>query len=173
MWRKPSGDQAVQHPLADVAEGGVPQVVAQGDGLGQVLVEAQGAGDGPGHLLHLQGVGEPGPVVVAQRRHEHLGLVLEPAKGLAMEDPVPIPHEAGADLAGLDLPGPPPGIFGQGGIGRERLLLPGFPPGPYGILCHTRLQKSSLIIHIRRFCPFSFLFFVFLPNWPGKEKAGA
>ena len=51
------------------------------------------------------------------------------------------------------------GIFGQSGIGRERLLLPGFPPGPNGILCHTRLQKSSLIIHIRRFLPFSFLFF--------------
>ncbi len=50
-----------------VAKGRVPKVVAEGDGLRQVLVEAQGTGNGAGDLRHLQRVGEPGAVVVALR----------------------------------------------------------------------------------------------------------
>jgi hypothetical protein len=38
--------QAVERLLSRVAEGGVPEVMGKGDRLGQVLVEAQGAGNG-------------------------------------------------------------------------------------------------------------------------------
>ncbi len=48
----PAGDLA-QGPLPGVAEGGVPQVVGKGYGLGQVLVEPQGPGDGPRYLGDL------------------------------------------------------------------------------------------------------------------------
>ena len=50
-----------------MAERGMPQVVGQTDGLGQVLVQPQGPGDGSGDLGHLQGMGEPGAVVIPFR----------------------------------------------------------------------------------------------------------
>ena len=73
---KAPGHQLVEHPLPGVAEGGVAQIVAQGDGLGQVLVQGQGPGDGPGDTIDLQGVGHAGAVVVSLGQEEHLGLVL-------------------------------------------------------------------------------------------------
>ena len=73
----------VQRLLAGVAEGRVAEVVAEPDRLGQVLVEAERAGDGAGDPAGLQRVGEPGAVVVALGRDEDLGLVLEPPEGLA------------------------------------------------------------------------------------------
>ena len=46
----------------------VAQVVAQGNGLGQVLVQAQSPGDGSGDGGDLEGMRQPRPVVVAVRR---------------------------------------------------------------------------------------------------------
>lgn len=64
--------------------------MGEGDGLGEILVEAEGAGDGPGDLGHLQGVGEAGAVVVPGPAREDLGLVLQAAEGGGVEDPVPV-----------------------------------------------------------------------------------
>ena len=71
-----AGIYAVQGPLPGVAEGGVAQVVAQGDGLGQVLVEQQRSGYGAGDAGDLQCVGKAGAVVVALGLQKHLGLML-------------------------------------------------------------------------------------------------
>ena len=68
--------QPVQRPLPRVAEGRVPQVMAQGDGLGQILVQAQSAGDRAGDLGDFQRVGQAGAVVVALRGEKDLGLLL-------------------------------------------------------------------------------------------------
>ena len=65
--------------LAEVAEGRVAQVVAERDGLGEVLVEAQGARARAGDLRDVERMGEPHTVVVALGRQEHLGLVLAAA----------------------------------------------------------------------------------------------
>ena len=54
-------------------------------------------GDRGGDLGHLQGVGQPGPLVVAGVDHD-LGLAGQPAKGGGVHDPVPVPLEAGALL---------------------------------------------------------------------------
>ena len=79
----PSSSSISSHDLlAGVAEGRVAQVVAERDGLGEVLVQPQRPGDGPGDAGHLQGVRQPGAVVVALRGDEHLGLVLQPAEDL-------------------------------------------------------------------------------------------
>ena len=86
-----AGAQGVQRPLPCVAERGVAQVVGQGHRLGQVLVEAQGPGDGPGDLGHLQRMGQPGAVEVPLRREKDLGLLLQPPERLAVDDPVPVP----------------------------------------------------------------------------------
>ena len=70
---EPAGAEFVENRLADVAERGVTQVVAEGDGLGQVLVQVQRPGDGPGDLAHFEGVGQARPVMVASRRDETPG----------------------------------------------------------------------------------------------------
>ncbi len=101
------GQELAQGLLAGVAEGGVAEVVAERDGLGQVLVEAEGLGDRPGDLGDLEAVGQPRPVVVPEGREEDLGLVLEPAEGLGVDDPVAVALEIGPeDVRGLG-PDPP------------------------------------------------------------------
>ena len=81
-----------------MAEGRVAQIVAHGDGLRQIFVEAQGPGDGLGDAGNLQGMGHPGAVVVPLRVQKHLGLVHQPAEGLAVDHPVRIPLVAGAHI---------------------------------------------------------------------------
>ena len=108
--------QAVHHPQAlfivpegfapalgqgrfpGMAEGRVAQIVAHGDGLRQIFVEAQGPGDGLGDAGNLQGMGHPGAVVVPLWVQKHRGLVHQPAEGLAVDHPVRIPLVAGAHI---------------------------------------------------------------------------
>jgi len=87
---------AVQRVLPGVAKRRVAKVVGQRDGLDQILVEPQVAGDRPGDLRHLQAVRQAGPEQVALVVHKDLGLVLEPAKGGAMDDPVAVALEFAA-----------------------------------------------------------------------------
>ncbi len=68
--------------------------------LGQRLVERQVAGDGAADLGDVEGVGEPGDVVVALGVHEDLGLVLQPAERLRVEDAVTVALEGGAVAVG-------------------------------------------------------------------------
>ena len=82
------------------------EVVRQRDGFGQVFVEPQGAGEGAGDLGDFQGVGQPRPVMVLFGVNEDLRLVLEPPKGLGVQDPVPVALELGADGVRRFGPGP-------------------------------------------------------------------
>ena len=113
--------------LARVTEGGMPQVMPHGDGLGQILVEPQRPGDGSCNARHLDGVGHAGAVVVALRLEEDLGLVHEPPEGFRMDDPIHIPLVAGAGLLLQPLlrEGAPPGAVRKGrtGIQTKMLLL--------------------------------------------------
>ena len=108
---EPLRAELVQCALSRMAKGRVSQVMGQADGLGQILVEAQGTGNGAGDLRHLQRVGEPGAVEVALRREEHLRFLLEPPERLAVDDPVTVPLEHRTD----------------------RVLLFGSHPAPAGI----------------------------------------
>ena len=73
---KPAGAEPVERALARMAERRVPKVVAERDGFGQVLVEAQGAGDGAGDLADFQRMGQPRAVVVPLRGEKDLRLLL-------------------------------------------------------------------------------------------------
>jgi hypothetical protein len=117
----------VQGRLADMAEGRVAEVVAEPDRLDQVLVQAQRPRHGSRHLRDLEGVGEPCAVVVALGGDEHLRLVLEPAEGLGVDDPVAIALERGAQRAVL-LRTLPERRVGAGGQVGQALVLP--RPGP-------------------------------------------
>ena len=97
---KSARGQLVQDPLPGMAEGRMPEVVAEGDRLGQILVERQGPGDCAGDLVNLQRMGQAGAVMVPFRCEKYLGFVLESAEGLAMEDSVPVMLKHGTDRAG-------------------------------------------------------------------------
>jgi hypothetical protein len=106
----------VENALADVAERRVAEVVAERDGLGQVLVEAQRPRNGPRDHAGLERVRQPGPVVVALGRDEDLRLVLEPPEGLRVDDPVAVALEGRPD--GRILLGRP----ADRGVGRGRAI---------------------------------------------------
>ena len=78
-----------------MAERRVPQVVAERDGLGQVLVEPKGAGDGARYLRHFQGMGEPRAEVIAFGSQEHLRFVRQATEAFAMQDLIAVALEFG------------------------------------------------------------------------------
>ena len=112
----------VELVLSGVAKGRMAEIVRQGDGLGQVVVEAERRGDRPGDLGDLQRMGQAGAVVVAFVGHEDLGLLLQPPKSRAVDDAVTVAGEgcAGAALR-LRVPSPLRGarLFGIGGARRR------------------------------------------------------
>jgi hypothetical protein len=91
--------QVIELALAGMAERRMAEVVGQRQGLRQVLVEAERAGDRAGDLGHLEAVGQPRAVVIALMIDEHLGLVLEAAEGGGMDDPVAVALEGRARRA--------------------------------------------------------------------------
>ena len=113
----------VQSPFSRVAEGGVPQVVPQGDRLGQILVEPERPRDGAGDLGNLERMGEPGAVMIPLRGKENLRFVFEAAEGLAVQDPVAVPLVSRAVSTGLLLPLPSLGPGGKRRAGVQELEL--------------------------------------------------
>jgi len=73
-----------------MAEGRMAEIVGQRHRLGQILVEAEHAGDAARDLRHLDRMGQPCPVIVALMLDEDLRLVLEPPEGRGMDDPVTV-----------------------------------------------------------------------------------
>src|SRR5262249_43295212 len=75
------------------------EVVGERRSLRKVLVETQRARERAGDLGDLERMGEPGAVVVAFVRDEHLGLVREAAEGGRMDDAVAVAAEVAARRA--------------------------------------------------------------------------
>ena len=90
---EPLAQREVERLLADVPERRMAEVVPQPDGLDEVLVEPQRPRHGPRYLRDLERVRQSRAVVVALGRDEDLGLVLEPAEGLGVHDPVAVALE--------------------------------------------------------------------------------
>ena len=95
---KAAGHQLVKGPLTGMSERGVPQIVSQGDGLGQVLVEGKRPGNGSGDSGDLQGVGHSGAVVVALRRKKHLCFLFQPPETFTVQNSVPVTLVAGPQV---------------------------------------------------------------------------
>ena len=83
----------LQRVLARMAERRVAEVVGEAQGLGQILVEAERAGNRPADLRDFQAVGQADPVMVAVGRDEHLRLVAKAAEGDRVDDPVAVALE--------------------------------------------------------------------------------
>ena len=90
-----------QRILARMSERGVTHIMGQANRLGQVLVEPQRPRHGPAHLRDVNRVSHSGDEVVAVRVEEHLGLVLQPSKCLAVSDSIPISLEDRPELIRL------------------------------------------------------------------------
>ena len=93
-----AGHQPIDDPLPGVTERRVPEIVAERNRLGQLLVEPEDLRDRPRDLRHLERVREPRPIVIAGRRKEDLRLVFEPAERLAVDDPVAVALERRPDI---------------------------------------------------------------------------
>ena len=94
------------------------EVVRQRQRFGEILVEAELAGQRAGDLRHFQRVGQPGAVMIALVEHEHLGLVLQAAEGGGMDHPVAIAPERAAGLARRLREQPAAAAVGVAGIER-------------------------------------------------------
>ena len=84
------GHHLCQRILAGVAKGGVAQIMGQRHGLCQIGIKPKCACDGARDLRHLNRMGQARAVIIALMLYKNLCLVLEPAKGRGMDDPVAI-----------------------------------------------------------------------------------
>src|SRR4051812_32105090 len=120
---EPAGHQGLQHALAGMAERRVPEIVAERNRLGQLLVEPQHLGDAARDLRDLERVRQARSIVVARRREKDLRLVFEPAERLAVDDAVAVALERGTDrIFSLRLQASL-GRVALGGLRRENLVL--------------------------------------------------
>jgi ADP-ribose pyrophosphatase len=90
------GHKLIERGLTGVSEGWMPEVMRQGDGLGEIFVESEGACDAATDGGDFDGMGQAGAVVIAGPIEEDLGLVLESSEGGAVHDAFAIPLEFGA-----------------------------------------------------------------------------
>ena len=89
----------VERILAGMAERRVAEIVDERNGLGQILVDLQSAGQSTRDLRHLDRVGQPRAVMVALMGDKDLCLVFQPAEGGGVDDAVPIALEGRAGRA--------------------------------------------------------------------------
>lgn len=80
----------IEDRFARMAERGMPHVVQECDGFGQIFVEAQGAGDGSADLGDFEGVRQAGAMIIAKLVDEHLRLVHEPAERGGMDNAIAV-----------------------------------------------------------------------------------
>jgi hypothetical protein len=117
------GERRIERLLAGMPERAVPEIMGERHGLGEVLVQRQGARRGARDLRDLERVGEAAAEVVALVAYEHLGFVLEAAKRRAVHDAIAIALERAAQrIVRLGM-APPPAALRTARERRER------PPG--------------------------------------------
>ena len=74
--------------------------MAERHGVGESQIRPDSTGDGHGTLRHLDGVGQPGALVVGGI-HDHLGLACQPSERGRVHDTVPVTLKTGAELTGF------------------------------------------------------------------------
>ncbi len=130
----PTKATSVLHELVEgvfdgMAEGGMTEIPGEGDGLGEVFVEAEGAAEGAGEGGDLDGMGEASTDVVAGAVEWDLGFVFEATKSGAVNDAFAVSLKFGAEVMRFF------GVFaaeafaafgGEGGEKKGFLFLPVF-----------------------------------------------
>ena len=111
-----------------------PEIVAERDRLGQLLVQAQHLGDRARDLRDLERVRQPRAVVIAGRREEHLRLVLQPAERLAVDDAIAIALKRRPDVVF--------GLRAQAARASRR----SWPPAARGSRARAASSSSRMVI---------------------------
>src|SRR5690606_6089794 len=83
----------IEHVLACVPERSMAQVMRQRDGLGEVFMQTQVAGQRTGNLRDLYAVCQPCAEQITFVIDENLGFVLKQPEGIAMDDTITIALE--------------------------------------------------------------------------------
>ena len=114
-----------QRHFAGVTEGGMPQIMAHGNRLRQVLVEIQCLGNGSGNTADFNGMGHTGAVMVTFRTQKHLRFMHQTAECLGMNDLIGIPLKNCSHIlnAGLFRVESAPGFIRKGRSGIQMLML--------------------------------------------------
>ena len=76
--------------FSGMAERRMAEIMRQGHGLGQVLINPQDPRNRPGDLRDLDRVGQARTVIIALVINEDLGLILQLAERAGMNDPVAV-----------------------------------------------------------------------------------
>ena len=140
------GHAGVERVLSRMAEGRVSEIVAEGDGLREIVVEPERPGESAGDLGHLDRMGESRSEMIALVIDEDLRLVGETPEGRRMDDPVPVALEFGAGRRSGLRDEPSAGLRRIGGVrgaGGHR-LVPGFAFfAPFPILGSDECKRAS------------------------------
>jgi hypothetical protein len=126
-----------------MAEGRVPEVMPQSDGLDQVFIESKSPSNRTGDLRYFEGVGQTGAVVVTGGREKDLRFVLQTAKGLAVHNSIPVPLESCPKGTFLFVPQASEAHRTQLSLRSQELPLPLFMQNPH--------DPAGVWLHVRRF----------------------
>ncbi len=113
---------AAQFVFAGMGEGRVADVVDEGEGFGEVFVEAEGGGDGAGDLRNLHRMGEAVAEMIGDAGREDLRLVFETAEGAGVDDAIAVALELGAVGVGQFRVAPPAAHLRPKPEGGERFV---------------------------------------------------
>lgn len=97
----------------------MPQIVPERYGFGQILVEPQSPCYCAGYLADFESVRKSGAVMVALGRKKNLSLMLEPAKSLAVQNPVAVALKIRAEIIRFERLRASFGIFRFSGVFTE------------------------------------------------------
>ena len=95
------GKQFGKDTLTGMPEGCVAEIMAKGNRLGEIFVQLQSPGHGPGDLADFKGVGKTRAVVISLRRKKNLSFIFEPAESLAVQNPIAVNLENRAHRTGI------------------------------------------------------------------------
>ena len=116
------GKECVEGVLARVPARPMTAVVPEGYRLGQGHVDPDAAGDRCRDLGHLEGMRQPGALMVG-RIDDDLGLAGQASECCGVHDSIAVTFEAGALVVGLLCDRSRPRSFGKGSAGSERRAL--------------------------------------------------
>src|ERR1039457_453214 len=103
---------AIQRFLSGMGERGVPDIVGQSQGFGEILVQLQDVGQGARDLRDFDGVGEAVAEMIGQSWSEDLGLGLQAAERTGMNHAVAVALESvTVRVLGFGVSPPPASLY--------------------------------------------------------------
>ena len=125
----------------------VPQVMAQSQRFGQILIQPQYPRDGACDLRHFQRMGQPSAVIITLMINKNLCFILQTPKGSAVNNPIPVPLIRRAGQAFRLRKQPTPGFCRIYGKNRSRSRV--FYGFDNGIVCTIDHWKRNHLTYIK------------------------